>query len=264
MTRPPPIAILFALPDESGDFRRAMTIERHQGLGFGLTVQGMIDGIPIVVAHTGVGEGAAAHRTGQIIREHSPAALISAGFAGGLHPDARVGRVIFDPRGLEDLSTPAGALRGPIVTAPRILEFAADKAALARTTGAITRTSGALAVDMETEAIATTASAMASVRPAPRNFIPVVALRVISDPVDADLPVPMRIWFDERRQAPRPVSLVLYLLRRPSRIAPFARFVRGLAPARAALAEALQAFIPTLGKRLATPPEGSSVPLKSG
>jgi len=58
--------------------------------------------------------------------------------------------------------------------------------------------------------------------------------------------VPFADWFDIQRQRPGVFRLLKYLASHPGRIAPFARFVRGLAPARATLAEFLVGFLETL------------------
>jgi hypothetical protein len=73
--------------------------------------------------------------------------------------------------------------------------------------------------------------------------VPFVAVRAISDPVDFALPVPLEEWFDLGMQKPRVARLLWFLARYPTRIAPFAGFVRGLPKARRALAEALEAVI---------------------
>jgi adenosylhomocysteine nucleosidase len=118
---------------------------------------------------------------------------------------------------------PAGAIAGVIVSEGAVVETASAKRELG------TRT-GALAVDMETAAMAGAAQ---------EAGVPVVALRVISDPVDADMPVPMSVWFDVERQQPRVGALLAWLAKHPGRVWPFARFVMGLGPAKAALARRL-------------------------
>src|SRR5205823_5351536 len=131
MTRPRPIALLFALPDESKDVRQAMEIETQAGRGVNLIVQGRWAGAPVLVAHTGVGAEAAARKTREIVREHAPAVMISAGFAGGLQAEAKVGMVVIDRRGsarFAALPLPEGCLFGRLVSAPRVVEIASEKA----------------------------------------------------------------------------------------------------------------------------------------
>src|SRR5207244_2077281 len=116
---------------------------------------------------------------------------------------------------------------GSIISRANAVESIADKAALFHETGA-------LAVDMESEAVAAACRAAG---------VPVLVVRTISDPAGAPLPVPFAEWFDLRRQQPQVVGLLKYLALHPGRIGPFAHFVRGLAPARHALAEFLVRFL---------------------
>jgi adenosylhomocysteine nucleosidase len=164
-----------------------------------------------------------------------PKLLISSGFAGALSPDLRVGSVVFDARdtahsGLDELV--AECVAGKIHTAERAIESPADKAALARETGA-------LAVDMETASIASVCA---------ETGIPVVGIRGVSDAATDPLPVPMPHWFDLERQRPRPVGLVCYLAKNPGSIGPFARFVGGLSCARSAMTGAVIIFMEEIGR----------------
>ena len=52
--------------------------------------------------------------------------------------------------------------------------------------------------------------------------------------------MPFGAWFDAARQRARPFALVGYLLRKPSRAIPFARFVSRLPRVAAALALAIE------------------------
>ena len=67
-----------------------------------------------------------------------------------------------------------------------------------------------------------------------------LSLRVVSDAANQAFPAPGHILFDQVRQRPRYLALPLWLLLHPGRIGPFARFVRGLTPAQATLAQALE------------------------
>jgi adenosylhomocysteine nucleosidase len=217
-----PIVVLFALPDESGAFRRVLQVESVSGRGVEMMVRGRVGEAPVVVAHTGVGAAAAARRTAQIVAAERPRLIVSAGFAGGLQAAAPVGTVVFDARG-SGVAGPGGCVVGKIVSEGAVIETALAKRELGER-------SGAVAVDMETAAMASAAQ---------EAGVPVVALRVISDPVDADMPVPMGVWFDVERQRPRVGALLGWLARHPGSVWPFARFVWGLGPAKAALARGL-------------------------
>ncbi len=161
--------------------------------------------------------------------------LIVSGFAGALRPGLAVGDLVLG----ENHSDPAllGSARGSLAgeplhvghlhTEPSAVETAAAKAAMFAATGA-------LAVDMETAWVAAAGA---------RAGVPTLSLRVISDAADQDFPVPGGVMFDPVRQRPRYVSLPVYLALHPGRVGPFARFVRGLGPARARLAGALERTI---------------------
>ena len=99
---------------------------------------------------------------------------------------------------------------------------------------ALSSSSGALAVDMETAAVAEACHAAG---------VPMLAVRAISDTAATSLPVPFDDWFDLHQQRPRHWGLIKYLLRHPACIPPFAKFVRGLGPARRALADFLVRFL---------------------
>ncbi len=218
--------VTFALPQESGDFRQALR-----------TAGGRIGGEEIRIAHVGVGPAAASMNIRQLLTEGpSPRVIICAGFAGGLDARVRTGDlVVADNFSAPELRTRAQALTGEkphrffgaLVSRDSPVESAAAKAALARETGA-------LAVDMETAAVAEACLGAG---------VPLLAVRAISDGAMTPLPVPFAEWFDLTRQRPRPWGLVKYLVRHPERVSPFARFVRGLAPARHALADFLSRFL---------------------
>jgi hypothetical protein len=93
---------------------------------------------------------------------------------------------------------------------------------------------GARLVDMESATLAE-ACALANV--------PLTAVRAVSDSADQFLPVPFDAWFDTQRQCARPVALVLHLLRHPSHIAPFVRFLSRLPRVAKALAAAVEAAV---------------------
>ena len=227
------IAVTFALPQESKDFVRAL--ERSSREATPGVIAGSLAGVEVVVAHTGVGAASATERMRELFARNRPSMLISAGFAGGLHPSLHVGDLLVasnfsSPVLLSSLEQLIGEtvtaassdlkrrliVFAPLTTHPCVVESVAGKSQMASATGAF-------AVDMETAVIAEACAAAA---------VPMLALRVISDAAGDALPVPMEQWFDLVRQRPRPLALLAYLARHPGQIAPFARFVSGLAPAR--------------------------------
>jgi adenosylhomocysteine nucleosidase len=142
--------------------------------------------------------------------------VISAGFAGGLDPALRVGDTL-------TMDFPGA----PILSRAMPIETPAEKIAAFHETGA-------RLVDMET---ATLADACASAG------VPLVSVRAVSDSAEQFLPVPFGAWFDMQRQRARPFSLVLHLLRHPSHIAPFARFISRLPRVAQALAAAVESAV---------------------
>ena len=204
------IAITFAVPHESADLRKAMR------------------GDEVVIAHTGIGTVAAEKCVSSLIATHRPRWLLSAGYAGALDPAIAHGELFaatnFTSPELLDRST---ARRGILTTQQSAAETPTQKAALARETGA-------QAVDMETSAIAAVCAA---------HGVPLLSLRAISDTASAHIPVPLHVSYDLKKQRPRIFALLAFLAGNPSRILPFARFVRGLTPARAALTTEIIALL---------------------
>lgn len=215
---PRPVVVTFAVPDESRTFIAAS--ERD----------------PVVVVHTGVGDTAAGRRRLEDVLEgDAPRLVISAGYAGALRPDIRVGDLVlgenFSDAGL--VAAARGLLAGEpchvggLTTQRVVAEAAAAKSALHAATGA-------LAVDMETAWIAEACG---------RAGVPMLALRVVSDAAGQSFPVPNAVLFDVVRQRPRYVALPVWLMLHPWRIAPFVGFVRGLGPARRRLGRALACLL---------------------
>ena len=204
------IAITFAVPHESADLRKAMR------------------GGEAVIAHTGIGTAAAEKCVSSLIAEHRPRWLLSAGYAGALDPALAHGELFVATNFTSpELLTRTDAARGILTTQQSAAETPAQKAALARE-------SGAQAVDMETSAIAAVCGA---------HRVPLLSLRAISDTASAHIPVPLHVSYDLKKQRPRIFALLAFLAGNPSRILPFARFVRGLTPARAALTTEIIALL---------------------
>lgn len=206
------IAVTFAVPHESHELRRALKSAPGETL----------------IVHTGIGTAAAEKSVAALLAAHRPRLLISAGYAGALDPALAHGELFV----AENFTSPelldrCNARRGILTTQETAAETPAQKSALARGTGA-------QAVDMETSAIARVCAA---------HGVPMLSLRAISDTAAADIPVPLHISYDLVRQRPRIAGLLTFLARNPSRILPFARFVRGLTPAREAMTAAILAIL---------------------
>jgi nucleoside phosphorylase len=228
----PMIVVMFALPQESSNFRRALH-ETQPKLTGGVLI-GRAGPEEVAVAHSGVGTAAAGKVVRAVLAEHRPSLVISSGFAGGLDPRLKLGDLVvatnYSSAGLVEEARsflPAGSVCGVLTTSPTALESPEEKQRIAANTGAS-------AVDMETEAIAAACMAAA---------VPLLAVRAISDAATDPLPVPLERCYDLARQRPRPLGLLAYLLRHPQHATPFLRFVANLTRPRAALARFLVEFI---------------------
>lgn len=202
----------FARGEESGAFRRKLAGVRKGKCGALTAWRGTIGKVAVTVIHHGIGPASAASAIRELLSHEKPCKVISAGFAGGLDPALGVGDTLT-----------ADFANAKILSRALPIETPAEKIAAFRETGA-------RLVDMET---ATLAEACASVG------VPLVSVRAVSDSAGQFLPVPFDAWFDMRRQRARPFALVLHLLRHPSHIAPFARFVSRLPRVADALALAI-------------------------
>ena len=203
-------------------------------------VRGRIGKAELLVLHTGIGRAAASHRVEAVLQTHTPQFLISAGFAGGLDPELRVGDIVV----AENHSTPellpprrsvAGSLGervffGSLLTAEQPAESPEEKRRLRER-------SGAMAVDMETEAIATICAAAS---------VPFLAARAISDAAVAALPLPFAISYDLARQRPRLAAVLGFLATRPQRIPALVSFLRDMRVARIELTRFLLGFCSAL------------------
>ncbi len=236
--------VTFALPNESRPFVEALGTETstfHRGQAPLLpTHVGRYGERPVAVVHTGVGETPEGRQRLQTMLGTADGAcwVISAGYAGGLSPNVRVGDLILGKNHSDPGLLNAARLLlenerphvGTLLTHETALETAAEKSALHAATGA-------LAVDMETAWIAEACAA---------GGVPLLSLRVISDAAAQTFPVPGHILFDAARQRPRYLVLPLWLLAHPARIGPFTTFVRALPAARTRLTRALGRLLPHL------------------
>ena len=222
------IAITFAVPHESHGLRLAT--KSGKPVGQRQWIIGKTADQKVIIAHTGIGTAAAEECVASLLSEHHPRWLLSSGYAGALDPAIAHGE-LFLATNFSSLAllSRSKARRGMLTTQARAAETVEEKAALARATGA-------QAVDMETSAVA---------RICAKRNVPMLSLRAISDTASAPIPVPLTVSYDLARQRPRIAALLGFLARNPSRILPFTRFVRGLAPARAALTSAIVQILET-------------------
>ena len=197
------VALAFALPAESSDFVRLLTRPIGHASEGVESIHGQIHGRPVAVFHTGVGEKSCRARVESSCDRQRCKYLISAGFAGALDRELRVGNLLLS----ENFSSPE------LLNSPR-LDFAGDEifvGKLATVPGIVdsksererwAAQSGADAVDMETQFIAAACEA---------QRIPMLSLRAISDTESEPLPAPPDVLFDLEKQKTNFARLAVYL-----------------------------------------------------
>jgi adenosylhomocysteine nucleosidase len=181
------VAFLFALGIESGglvDQLQNAETSRHP---HGIERAGKLHGREVVIVESGVGQKAAARATAEAIKFYQPRWVVSAGFAGGLTDELRRGHIVMADEiasaagdrlaiGLkldrESLAATKGLHVGRLLTVDALLREPAERRGLAQEHGAI-------AADMETFAVA---------RVCHTSGVPFLAVRIISDAVDDELP----------------------------------------------------------------------------
>ncbi|HZR04563.1 MAG TPA: hypothetical protein VFA61_01890 [Candidatus Udaeobacter sp.] len=231
------IAVTFALPAESREFLRSLSNKSRADRNGVPIIRGDIDHRAIEVLHTGVGGKVCGQRIEKFLREQQFDCLISAGFAGALTHDLRVGDLLLARNfSTVDLGERWSSLSNlPIhladmLTAPALIDSGEERMKLAHE-------SGAAAVDMETEFIA---------RACAKLGIPLLSLRVISDTPRELFPAPANVLFDIDRQQTRMLKLATHLLAHPSRVPQLVQFARRIAHARQTLAGALVTVLKSL------------------
>jgi hypothetical protein len=241
------IAVTFALPAESSEFLRRLRDKSLTDRDGVRAIRGKIEDRAIEVLHTGVGEKVCRQRLGKFLSARRRAGpihgdqqdqqldcLISAGFAGALNNDLKVGDLLLAENfSTVHLSETRASLSGlhiqiaNLLTVQALIDSPEERNKLALT-------SGAVAADMETEFIARACAACG---------IPLLSLRVISDTPHTRLPAPANVLFDVERQQTRMLKLATHLLAHPSRVPRLVRFASRIAHARKILADALVAVV---------------------
>jgi adenosylhomocysteine nucleosidase len=220
----PVLGVVCALRSEARHLGRS--VERHAGL------RSLADGT--LVAISGMGLAAAAAGTRRLIAAGADC-LMSFGMAGGVDPALAAGR-LFLPR---ELSAPDGGrftcdpawhaqlaralatavTEGGLATVRTPLATVAAKASLRQT-------SGARAVDMESSAVAELAQ---------RHALPFIAVRVIIDDAQEELPAAIAAATGADGQV-APWRVFAHLLRHPGEGRAVLRLARAYAAANATLA----------------------------
>jgi adenosylhomocysteine nucleosidase len=94
-----PVALFAALREERELLRTWLGAPRRVELDAGYDVEtGVVDGIEIVLATTGIGKVAMASRATQVLARFLPRAVLFSGVAGGPDPELRVGDVVVADR----------------------------------------------------------------------------------------------------------------------------------------------------------------------
>src|SRR2546423_12214395 len=229
------IAITFALPAESSDFVRLLErpiLISREGVE---NIRGRLHGKLVDVIHTGVGKMACRERMEVMLRRERFEYLISAGFAGALEKELRVGHLLVADNysSAKLLASPAleladeGTFLGRLATVPRMIESITQRETLNKRTGAA-------AGDMETETIAELCAA---------HDLPMLSVRAISDTAVEPFPAPAHVLFDLAKQKTDFVRLCSYLVTHPGAFSRLNAFRQRIAIARKALTDALDKIL---------------------
>jgi adenosylhomocysteine nucleosidase len=210
------IGIVAALELEINYFQDKLgNKQRLQGEGFSACI-GELGTKTVSVVCGGVGQESARRATEALIAGHNPRWVISAGFAGGLisaiaRHDLVLANAIVNKNN-EQLTinvhgspaAPNGSKihLGKLVTVEKIVKTPGEKRKLAEETGA-------LAVDMESFAVATVCQAQH------QKFL---SVRVISDPVDEELPDDIASMIELKSTGSKVGRAIGNIFRRPSAI----------------------------------------------
>jgi len=229
------IAITFALRAESVGLKCLLKNGRRVIANQTTFFQGELHGRQIALCHTGVGANVSQRRTKDFLTAARAGCLISAGFAGALSDDLRVGDLfIADNFSAGEMQAQSRQVLagfqprfGKLVTTPVMIDDVNARRELRAS-------SGAVAVDMETEFIA---------RACAEHGVPLLSLRAITDTPADPFPAPADILFNLERQKTELGRLALYLLSRPPRIIPLVQFARRVANARSILTRAIDVLV---------------------
>ena len=201
----PIIAIIAALEHELRPLinKWPQTEAHHDGHSFTF-----YEGTYAVAVCSGIGSEPGRRAAEAIIAIYSPDLLISAGIAGGLTPDLKVGETIFPAVIIDarDSSRHETAIQNaPISKTPlaKTIVVSYPEIASAEQKQKLGKAYGAHAVDMEGASVARAAEA---------HGLPFVAIKSISDDVNFELPEMMPFFRDGQFQAAR---FALHIVFRP-------------------------------------------------
>jgi adenosylhomocysteine nucleosidase len=228
------IAVTFALPAESSEFLRRVRDRTGAERNGVRIIGGKINDRAIEVLHTGVGERICRQRVAEFLQARQFDLMISAGFAGALNDQLKVGDILlaknFSTIELNNRRSSFSSLpihEVELLTVSALIDSSEKRLEIARA-------SGAAAVDMETEFIA---GACAD------HGIPLLSLRVISDTLDEPFPAPTKVLFDIEQQRTNLLKLAAFFLAHPNRIPRLIQFARRIANTRKILANTLVTIV---------------------
>jgi len=211
------VGLVFALGIEQGGLEDLLGgVVVTQGTDF-IARQGSLKGRNVVLIEAGVGPLAAARGTQALLAGHRPSWVISAGFSGALDPRLKRGEIIMadsiadgDGHRLsidfkispEAVAATPGLHVGRLLTVDRIVRLPAEKRELGQR-------HEALAVDMESWAVGEVC------RQAKTRFM---AVRIVSDAVDDELPADIERLAKQKTPAARLGAAAGAIFRRPASI----------------------------------------------
>jgi len=225
------IGITFALPSESSDLLRRLE-SRQQSDDL---ILGKIASHEVAIVHTGVGAKNCNERLELLIHKARPRFVVTAGFAGAVTNELRVGDLILAQNFSDgDLLAKAQQIlseynprRVKLFTSTSIVDSIEQR-------NEIVRASGAAAVDMETGAIANVCNT---------HGVPLLSLRVISDSPIEPFPAPVSILFDTEKQKTDLGKLFGYIVAGPTRLIRLLHFFTRIRDARKILANAVVTLV---------------------
>jgi adenosylhomocysteine nucleosidase len=237
---------VFALGIESGCFEDLLEgAVAIRGDRFGVR-EGGLHGRRVVVIVAGAGQDAARRATEVLIDGHAPQCVISAGFAGALCRDLPRGAILIADRVLGaqgeelPLDLPAGLpakvvgqiagqeiRRGPLLTLDHVVRSPDERRVLFDRCGG-------LAVDMESFAVAEVCR---------RRQVPLLAIRVVSDPLDEQLPHEVAHLLAQKSKAGRLGAVLRAVWRRPASVKDMYRLAENALVASDRLARFLSALV---------------------
>jgi len=239
------IAITFALPAESSEFLKRVSNKSQSARNGIVAIRGTVDGRPVEVLHTGVGEKICRERIGKFLEDAQFDILISAGFAGALSDRLQINDLLFaqnfstvDLKHAQSSVSNVSVHSVNMLTVPALIDSSEERERLSSE-------SGASAVDMETEFIARACAA---------HGIPLLALRVITDTPTQPFPASPSVLFDVEQQRTHMTALSKFFLVNPKRLASLIRFASRIGCARTTLANMLVQIVRNLYPKASTTP----------